>query len=105
MFRVSEFLNTQKAVQIIYDTVGWLPGIKDFSPDVSQYPGLDFYFKSIEEATEWHNPAKCPITGFVNDNYYELREYVMRDEMTSADAAAELQRRAEEEYKSQGFGN
>jgi multiple sugar transport system substrate-binding protein len=105
MFKVSEVLSTQTAVQIIYDSLGWIGPIKGFSPDISKYPGLQFYFDTIDDANEWHSPAKCPITGFVNDNYVEVREYVLRSDMTSAEAAAELQRRVDDEWIASGLGS
>lgn len=105
MFEVSEFLNTNPAMDAIYETSGWLPGMIPYieQTDPSVYPGLDFYFNSIEEATEWSSPARCPITGFVNTQFAQLRESQYRGEITAAEAAAEYQRRCEEEYKNAGF--
>lgn len=105
MFRVSEFLNTNTACGIIFDNVGWLPGLRSFleTVDPSTYPGLDFYFRSIEEADEFSSPARCPITAFVSTQYVQLRESHYRDEISAADAAAEFQKRCEDEYRAAGF--
>ena len=105
MFSVGEFLNTNIACDIIFKNVGWLPGLIPFieQADPSIFPGLDFYFDSVNEATEWSSPARCPITQYVGTQYTELREAVYRDEMTGKEAATEFQSRCESEYKAQGF--
>jgi ABC-type glycerol-3-phosphate transport system substrate-binding protein len=106
MFKVAEFLNTHKACEIIFANVGWLPGLIPFldTVDPDTYPGLKFYFDSIDTADEWYSPARCPITQYCSQQVWELREAVYRDEMTGAEAAAEFQKRAETEYVQAGFG-
>jgi hypothetical protein len=106
MFKVGEFLNTNEACDVIFKAVGWLPGLIPYldTVDASTFPGLQFYFDSIEQATEWSSPARCPITSFAGTTYTELREAQYRDQMTSAEAAAEFQRRLEEEWVNAGFG-
>jgi multiple sugar transport system substrate-binding protein len=106
MFKVAEFLNTNTACGIIFENVGWLPGLRPYleTVDPSAYPGLDFYFKSVDEADEWSSPARCPITNFSRTQFQELREAVYRDEMTGTEAAAEFQKRCETEYTEAGFG-
>jgi maltose-binding protein MalE len=105
MFKVAEFLNTDTAMNIIFQNVGWLPGHIEFvqSVDPAAFPGLDFYFKSVDEATEWSSPARCPISQFASQQWIQLREAHFREEMTAAEVAAELQKRCEEEYKNAGF--
>jgi multiple sugar transport system substrate-binding protein len=105
MFKVAEFLNTNLACEAIFANVGWLPGLLTFieTVDPAAYPGLDFYFRSVEEATEWSSPARCPITQYASQQYVQIREAHYRGEMTSAEAAAEFQRRCEEEYRNAGF--
>ena len=104
-FKIAELVNTKGACDIIFNLVGWLPALKPYlaTVDPTTYPGLEFYIKSIDEATDWHTPARCPVTGYVQTQYVELREKVYRDEMTGAEAAEEFQKRAEEEYKAAGF--
>jgi ABC-type glycerol-3-phosphate transport system substrate-binding protein len=106
MFKVAEFLNTPEACDVIFKNIGWLPAVKSYiaQADASAYPGLDFYFKSVDDANDWRGPEPCPITEYINTQFVELHEKVDRDEMTAAEAATELQRRAEEEYKAQ-FGS
>jgi len=106
MFKVAEFLNTNTACEIIFANVGWLPGLIPFLDTVDQetYPGLKFYFDSIETADEWSSPARCPITAYCSQQVWELREAVYRDQMTGKEAAAEFQKRATTEYKQAGFG-
>lgn len=105
MFKVAEFLNTPLAMTTIFNNTGWLPGRSDFlqSVDPAAYPGLDFYFRSVDEATEWSSPARCPITQYVSQQYQQIRESHYRGEMTAAEAAAELQNRAVQEYRNAGF--
>jgi hypothetical protein len=105
MFKVAEFLNSEVACNLMFTDVGWLPALKSFiaKTDPSAYPGLKFYFDSVNQATEWSSPARCPITNFVSQQYQELREKVYRDQMKSTDAAAEFQARCEKEWKAQGL--
>ena len=105
MFRVGEFLNTNEAMDIIFAESGWLPGKVDYleTVDSDRYPGLKFYFDSIDEATEWSSPARCPITIFARSQFNELRENQYRDQISAKEAAAEMQRRCVEEYSAAGF--
>ena len=105
MFTVGELLNTDEAMTIIWDVTGWLPGRPGFldTVDPARYNGLPFFFDSVESANEWHSPARCEITVFAGTQFTELLEKVYRDEMTGAQAAAELQTRCEAEYKDAGF--
>lgn len=104
-FKIAELVNTEAVCDLIFTVVGWLPALKPYLEKVDPkiYPGLDFYMRSINEATDWHTPARCPITGYVQTQYGELRERVYRDEMTGSQAADEFQRRCEAEYKAAGF--
>jgi ABC-type glycerol-3-phosphate transport system substrate-binding protein len=106
MFKVAEFLNTPEACDVIFKSIGWLPAVKSYiaSADPTAYPGLDFYFRSVEEANDWRGPEPCPITEYINTQFVELHEKVDRDEMTAAEAATELQRRAVDEYQAE-FGS
>jgi len=104
-FKVAELVNTNAACDALFKTIGFLPALKPYleTVDPMTYPGLDFYFRSVEEATYWHTPALCPMTDYVNNQHVELREKVYRGEMTGAEAAEEFQRRCEEEWKAAGF--
>jgi multiple sugar transport system substrate-binding protein len=104
-FKIAELVNTEAVCDLIFNVVGWLPALKPYlaKVDPATYPGLDFYMRSINEATDWHTPARCPITGYVQTQYIELREAAYRDEMTGTQAAEEFQKRCEAEYKAAGF--
>ncbi len=107
MFKIGELLNTVEPGKILWELQGWLPSGKAFldTVDPAVYPGLDFYFKSYKEATEWVAPARCEITSFVSNEYLNIKDKVNRNEMTPEQAAEELQRRCEEEYKNAGFAS
>jgi multiple sugar transport system substrate-binding protein len=107
MFPIAEFMNTQEPCSLLWETQGWLPAVKSFinSADPNKYPGLDFYFKSMNEATEWATPARCEITNFVSNEYLNLKEAVNRNEMTPEQAAEEFQKRCVTEYKNTGFSS
>ena len=104
-FKIAEVVNTKEACDLIFKVVGWLPALKPYleTVDPKTYNGLEFYMQSVKEATDWHTPARCPITGFVQTQYIELREAVYRGQMTGKQAAEEMQRRCEAEYKAAGF--
>lgn len=105
MFKVSEFLWSPTALDIIFKEVGWITGILSWLPtvDAKAYPGLDFYIGATEQVDEWIVGRRCPIHWFITNQCAELREQVFRGNMTGKDAAAELQTRAETEWKAQGL--
>jgi len=107
MYKVTEFLNTNAACDILFKQVGWLPAYRPYlaTVDTTAYPGLEFYFDSYDEATEFGIPEKCPITSFVGSVFGEVRERYLRNEISAQMAADELQTRCEEEYKATGFGS
>ena len=104
-FKLGEFFNTVKACEIIFKEVGWIHGVKDYVPtvDANAFPGLSFYIDSEAEATEWHLLRRCPIHWFVYDQLGAIREEVARNLISASDVAAELQRRALDEFEAQGL--
>jgi len=106
MFKAAEGLLGDKAMDAIFAEVGWVVGRKSYlaKVDPNTFPGLDFYLKAATEANEWIIGRRSPIHNFVQTQYQELREKVFRDTMPAKDAAAELQKRAEAEWKAQGLG-
>jgi len=104
-FKIAEFVNTAAACEVIFTGLGFLPASRPALEkiDPTAYNGLEFFFRSLDEATDWHTPAGCPMTAYVQTQYTELREAVYRDEMTGSQAAEEFQRRCESEYKAAGF--
>jgi hypothetical protein len=105
-FKLGEFFNTVKACQIVFEEVGWIHPLKEFIPtvDAQAYPGLDFYVASEQEATEWYLLRRCPIHWFVKTQLDEIRDLIARDQMSADEGAAELQRRAVDEFQAQGLG-
>ena len=104
-YKLGEVFTLKAACDAFFNNLGWLPPILSYVANVdgSVYPGLDFYLDSVDKVTEWHTPGKCEITRFINNEYLNLVDKVNHGEMTPAQAAEELQRRCEEEYKNQGF--
>ncbi|HMN29642.1 MAG TPA: hypothetical protein PKE45_15945, partial [Caldilineaceae bacterium] len=91
----------------IFAEVGWIHPLREFIPkiDANAYPGLDFYVATEKEATEWHLLRRCPIHWFVKTQLDEIRDLVARDQMTGAEGAAELQKRALDEFEAQGLNS
>jgi ABC-type glycerol-3-phosphate transport system substrate-binding protein len=106
-FKFAEFLTSDELCDKIFNELGWLGAYKPYleKADPTAFPGLDFYFKSMEEATDLKPAIACPITSFVQNNYDQLSDDVNRGKMTGAQAAAEFQSRCEKEYKAAGFGS
>lgn len=106
MFKAAEGFLSDKAMDIIFKEVGWVVGRKSYisKVDPNTFPGLEFYLKAPDQVTEWIIGRRCPIHNFVQTQYNELREKVYRDTMSAKDAAAEMQKRAEAEWKAQGLG-
>jgi len=105
MYKISEWLTTQTPSDINFKTVGWLPARAKYldSVDPKTYTGLEFFLKSAKEATYWGKTYKCPITNFIGTIYPQVREDVYRGNTTPEKAAADLQKRSEDELKKQGF--
>ena len=100
-------MNTDPACDAIFEQLGWLPAKLSYleKADKTRYNGLEFFFDAIDETTHFYAPERCQITAFVQTQYQELREKVYRDEMTGCkDAAAEMQKRCEEEWVAAGLG-
>lgn len=105
MYKISEWLTTSTACDVIFKEIGWLPARLSYleTVDPNTYNGLEFFLRSAEEATYWGLTVKCPITTYVGTIYPQLREQVFRGELTPEQAAEELQTRSEQELKNQGF--
>jgi len=103
---LAEWFQGTEFNDIIFNNIGWLPAYKPYfdKADPTKYPGLDFYFKSVNDANYWGKPLVCPIQTFVETKVAEAREAVYRGTMTGAQAAAQLQQQAEEEWKNSGNG-
>jgi maltose-binding protein MalE len=104
-FKLGEFFNTVKACEVIFAEVGWIHPLKEFIPTINAdvYPGLQYYLDSESEATEWYLLRRCPIHWFVKAQLDEIRDLIARDQMTADEGAAELQKRAVDEFEAQGL--
>ena len=102
---VAEWLQTDGWCSLIFENIGWLPSYKPFfdRAQKDKFPGLQFYFDSVAEATYWGPLIRCEIEPFINQKYQEARERVFRGEQTGAEAAAAMQEAAVAEYKAAGF--
>ena len=103
---IIEWLQADDFCDIIFEGIGWLPAYKPYfdGADTDKFPGLQFYFDSVNDANYWGPFITCEIQAFVRTKYVELREAVYREIMTGAEAAAQLQQDAENEWKAAGFG-
>jgi len=105
IFKFSESLFNSTFLDILFKEVGWIFGVKSWMDkvDPSVYPGLDFYMKAVDQVDEWIIGRRAPLHNFVQTQYTELREKVFRGNMTSKEAAAEMQKRADDEWTAQGL--
>jgi multiple sugar transport system substrate-binding protein len=106
-FPVGEFLNTNVHFDAAFNLLGWLPGYIPYleTADASAYPGLDFYLKSITEATEMWGSNPVEIESYIGQQHAIIRERHFRGELTGQQAADELQSKAEQNWDESGFGN
>jgi ABC-type glycerol-3-phosphate transport system substrate-binding protein len=105
MYKVCEWLNEDAVCDVIFNSMGWLPARKSYldQVDPNTYNGLEFFLRSATETTSWGNVIKCPITTYVSVTYTQLRDQVYRGQLSAQEAAAELQKRCEDELRNQGF--
>lgn len=103
---IAEWVQSDYVCNLIYDKIGWLPAYLPYfeKADQEKYPGLKFYFDSVQEATYWGPFIRNEIQSFVETQYQQARESVYRGQMTGAEAVAQLQEEAEKEWKQAGFG-
>ena len=105
-FKLGEFFNQDTPLNTLFKEVGWVVGKKTWmeknvKPDA--YPGLDFYFNKVNDTTDWFQLRRCPLHGYLWNQWTEVREIVYRGKMTPQQGAAEMQKRAETEWKNQGL--
>jgi hypothetical protein len=102
-FKVIEYLNTDPAMQIIFDGTGWIGAHKSFLSkiNVKQYEGLDFFVNSADTASPMWQVYVDPIQAFVSDQFSKIIDTVNFHKTTPKDAAAQLQQAADTEMKNQ----
>lgn len=103
---IAEWCQTKTMNDLIFQNIGWLPAYKPYfdQADPNAFPGLNFYFDSVNEANYWGPWIICEIQSFITTQYGQVREAVFRGEMTGAEGAAKLQDDAVKEWKQAGFG-
>ena len=105
-FKLGEFFNQDTPLTTIFKEVGWILGKKPWmakSVKADAYPGLDFIINNVDNTTDWFELRRCPLHGYLWNQWSEVREMVYRGKLTPAQGAAEMQKRAETEWKNQGL--
>ncbi len=104
-FPVIEMLQSKAICDIIFNTIGWLPAVKEYvaQADGSQYPGLQFYLDSAKDFTASYGGNYIPIGSFMGTKCVQYREQVFRDEMTAKEAMDAFQKDVETEWEESGW--
>jgi ABC-type glycerol-3-phosphate transport system substrate-binding protein len=92
-------------MDIIYNTTGWLGASKPYlaSIDTSKYPGLDFYVRAANEATDTWGPIVDPIEGFTNTEWNDDVQEVTFGKTTPEDMAKKMQAALTSQLKDRGI--
>ena len=98
-------LNSKAALDIIFETIGWLPALKDYVANVdgSKFPGLQFYLDSATTATHSYGDNIIPIRSFIATKGIQYEEQVYRDAMTAKEAMDAWQKDVETEWVESGW--
>jgi multiple sugar transport system substrate-binding protein len=100
-----ERITSDKIAQIMFDTTGWLGGRKKWydatRSDIAKYPGLDWYLKSANEATELWAGTVIPVDGFVNQQRNMTYDAVVYGQKTPEQAAQDMQTACTQELAKQ----
>ncbi len=104
-FEFIEFCTQDKAQNVIFENTGWLGGLKEiYDPDLpkyQKYSGLDWFLRSVNDATElWACPV-IPIQGFVNQERSRTYEAVIFGDKEPEQAAQDMQEACTEEMRKQ----
>ncbi|MEN6479778.1 MAG: substrate-binding domain-containing protein [Anaerolineales bacterium] len=104
-FPIVEFLQSKAACDIIFNTLGWLPALKDYvaSVDGSKFPGLQFYLDSATTCTHAYGDNIIPIRSFIQTKGIQYEEQVYRDTMTAKEAMDAWQKDVETEWEESGW--
>lgn len=99
-FEFATFCTTDKACDIIFDTIGWLGARISYLERIdlsAAAPGLDWFLRSATEADEMNACAGCPISGFVSKKWQDGSDAVNYGTKTAEEAAKDLQKECTEE--------
>ena len=100
-----EYLTTDKAIDIIYNGVGWMGASKSYldKVDTSKYKGLDWYVKSIKEMNDPRGMDVDPIEGFTGTTWTEDREKLTFGQAKPEEVAKQMQETLSKELKDRGI--
>jgi ABC-type glycerol-3-phosphate transport system substrate-binding protein len=92
-FHFGEFLNTDTACDVIFNSIGWLPSRKSYMAraDISKYRGLDWFVKSATESNELHAVVNDPLTAVTSKKFGEATQAVIYGSKTPEQAAKDMQ--------------
>jgi len=104
-FQLAEFFAQDSALDVLFKQVGWIVGKKSFLTkiDTNAYPGLQWYFDNADKASVNISLRRSPLHGFMWGQRAEVEQLMYRGELTPAECCAELQKRADTEWKNQGL--
>jgi ABC-type glycerol-3-phosphate transport system substrate-binding protein len=100
-----EYLTTDKAIDIIYNGVGWMGASKSYldKVDTSKYKGLDWYVNSIKETNDPRGMDVDPIEGFTGTMWTEDRDKLNFGQLKPEDVAKQMQDGLTKELKDRGI--
>ena len=100
-FRFGEYMMSDKACDIIFNGLGWLPSRKSYlaKADIAKYKGLDWFVRSVDEATELTEVIMDPITQITATTVSKNGDAVIYGDKTPQQAAADLQATLSEELQ------
>ena len=104
-FQFIEYLTTDQSQDIIFAQTGWLGARKAYLAkiDPKTYPGLEFYIKSAQEATERVGATVDPMQGFTYNQWNQTVDKVKFGERTPEQAAKEMNKTLNDEIKKRGI--
>lgn len=102
-FQVIEYLQTDPAMNVIYDTTGWLGARQSYlnKVDAAKYPGLDFYITAAKTATANWGPFFEPLPSYASTQYFNFQQSVNYKKTTPKEALQQLQSALDNQMKSQ----
>jgi ABC-type glycerol-3-phosphate transport system substrate-binding protein len=101
-FQIIEYLNQPHAMDIIFNSTGWLGASKAYlaKVDTAKYPGLDFFIQAISKAdVVWGQGFFEPVGNFAGDQYNKAVDAVNFHKMTPQEAAKQMQAAVTTEVK------
>jgi ABC-type glycerol-3-phosphate transport system substrate-binding protein len=99
-FQLMGFLIGDTAEQVLFDHSGFLGARLSFlkKVDTSKYPGLDFYFQSVQNADNVGGPLPDPVQSFSATTWTSTLNNVLAGKAQPADALKQLQQQVTTEY-------